>query len=772
MTIYPVVPVRDMIIFPSVIAPVFVSRPRSIRAVDEANSRDRLIFITAQINSFHDNPRPDDIQKMGTICKILQTVRLPDGTLKVILEGGWRAKAKRFITGDNYLEAEAEKVLSVNNTYSNHAEALRRSLFSELETYIQLNPKIPDDVVRAIDNIDNADIFADVAASHTTLKQSQKQIILEEADVIERLRKLLIMLNSENELLSLERNIQEKVHAEMDKGQKQYYLREQLKVIRSELGDADPTNESDELRERAAKCDLPEDIFAKLSKEIDRYSRMAPVSPEANVARTYIEWIMELPWKVSSNDQLDLKNARRVLEEDHYGLAEVKERILEFLAVRKLAADNMRAQVICFVGPPGVGKTSLGKSIARAMGRKFVNMSLGGLRDEAEIRGHRRTYVGALPGRIIQKIKQAGTNNPVLLMDEIDKIGTDFRGDPASALLEVLDPEQNFGFTDNFLETAFDLSKVMFITTANSVSTIPKPLLDRMEIISIPGYVAEEKIKIAKRHLMPRIAKEHGLGEKTLSMSDAVLKNIISMYTMEAGVRALDRVLSKIARKVTVRITEDNADPCNKVAVTKAEVAKMLGAPKLHNTKIPQSDPIGTALGLAWTETGGVVMLIEAAVMNGSGHVSYTGNLGDIMQESAQTALAYLRSNAPLYGLTDFEWQKHDLHIHVPEGAVPKDGPSAGITLALSLCSALTGRYVDMSFAMTGEMTLHGDVLPIGGIREKLLAAKRLGIKKLIVPEDNRPDVVELNDWITKDIAISYVSKITEVFALALRQEN
>ena len=770
MTIYPVVPVRDMIIFPSVIAPVFVSRPRSIRAVDEANSRDRLIFITAQINSFHDNPRPDDIQKMGTICKILQTVRLPDGTLKVILEGGWRAKAKRFITGDNYLEAEAEKVLSVNNTYSNHAEALRRSLFSELETYIQLNPKIPDDVVRAIDNIDNADIFADVAASHTTLKQSQKQIILEEADVIERLRKLLIMLNSENELLSLERDIQEKVHAEMDKGQKQYYLREQLKVIRSELGDADPTNESDELRERAAKCDLPEDIFAKLSKEIDRYSRMAPVSPEANVARTYIEWIMELPWKVSSNDQLDLKNARRVLEEDHYGLAEVKERILEFLAVRKLAADNMRAQVICFVGPPGVGKTSLGKSIARAMGRKFVNMSLGGLRDEAEIRGHRRTYVGALPGRIIQKIKQAGTNNPVLLMDEIDKIGTDFRGDPASALLEVLDPEQNFGFTDNFLETAFDLSKVMFITTANSVSTIPKPLLDRMEIISIPGYVAEEKIKIAKRHLMPRIAKEHGLGEKTLSMSDAVLKNIISMYTMEAGVRALDRVLSKIARKVTVRITEDNADPCNKVAVTKAEVAKMLGAPKLHNTKIPQSDPIGTALGLAWTETGGVVMLIEAAVMNGSGHVSYTGNLGDIMQESAQTALAYLRSNADSYDLNEFEWQKKDIHIHVPEGAVPKDGPSAGITLALSLCSALTGCPVDISYAMTGEMTLHGDVLPIGGVREKILAAKRHGIKRLILPEDNRADVEELKEWMVKGMEINYVSKITEVFALALRR--
>ena len=770
MSIYPVVPVRDMIIFPSIIAPLFVTRARSVRAVDEANSSDRLLFITAQINSFNDNPNPADMQKVGTVCKILQTIRLPDGTLKVILEGGWRSKVKRFVSSDGFFEAEVEKILSVNGTYSNKNEALRRSLFSELEMYIQLNPTIPDDVIRAVDNIDNADVFADVAASHTTLKQSQKQIILEEADVTERIRKLLIMLSSENELLSLEHKIHEKVRAEMDKGQRQYYLREQLKIIRGELGDADPSNETDELRERAGKCSLPDDVRIKLDKEIERYSRMAPISPEATVARTYIEWMMDLPWMNSSEDTLDLKNAAKILEEDHYGLSEVKERILEFLAVRKLAAENMRAQVICFVGPPGVGKTSLGKSIARTMGRKFVNMSLGGLRDEAEIRGHRRTYVGALPGKIIQKIKQAGTNNPVLLMDEIDKIGTDFRGDPASALLEVLDPEQNFGFTDNFLEVAFDLSRVMFITTANSVSTIPKPLLDRMEIIALPGYVAEEKVKIAKKHLLPRIVREHGLHGKALSISDVVLKSIISSYTMEAGVRGLDRVLSKIARKVAVRVMENEMATEAKIVISKNDAAEMLGAPKLHNTKIPHADTVGTSLGLAWTEAGGAVMIIESAVMNGSGHVSYTGNLGDIMQESAQTALAYLRSNAQSYCLTDYEWQKHDIHIHVPEGAVPKDGPSAGITLALSLCSTLTGRMIDVSYAMTGEMTLHGDVLPIGGIREKILAAKRLGIKKLIVPADNKADVQELNDWITKDIDISYVSRIEEVFALALRK--
>ena len=498
---------------------------------------------------------------------------------------------------------------------------------------------------------------------------------------------------------------------------------------------------------------------------------MAPISPEATVSRTYIEWLLDLPWNVSSEDHLNLKDARKVLEEDHYGLDEVKERILEFLAVRKLAADNMRAQVLCFVGPPGVGKTSLGKSIARTMGRKFVNMSLGGLRDEAEIRGHRRTYVGALPGRIVQKIKAAGTNNPVLLMDEIDKIGNDFRGDPAAALLEVLDPEQNCSFTDNFLEISFDLSKVMFITTANSTGTIPRPLLDRMEIIPLPGYVAEEKVNIAKKHLLPRILKEHGLTAKNMTVPEATIRNIITAYTMEAGVRNLDRQLSKLARKVAAEMANSStADEAGRtIRITKDIMKKMLGAPKLHTTRIPNEDPLGTALGLAWTETGGSVILIESAVMEGSGNVSYTGNLGDIMQESAQTALAYLRSNAPAFGIENIDWKKKDIHIHVPEGAVPKDGPSAGITLALSLCSALTGRKVDASYAMTGEMTLHGNVLPIGGVREKVLAAKRLGIKKLILPEDNKSDVDELGDWIKSGMKIHYVSKMSTVFQLALK---
>jgi ATP-dependent Lon protease len=772
MSLYPVVPVRDIVLFPGVIAPLFINRPRSARAIEEANARNRLIFITAQKDPAINEPEPDDLCSVGSLCKILQTARLPDGTIKAVLEGGWRGRVKSFITDKDFLEADVEKMPSTNASLTDKTEALRRSVFSEFETYVELHPKMPDEVSKAIEDISNPDVFADIAASHCYLKLAEKQELLETADVVERLRKLLVMLMRENELLAMEREIHEKVQREIDKGQRQYYLREQLKVIQEELGDSSPLSEVEELRSRAKEAKMPEEIEQKVMREIDRYSRMAPISPEANVARTYIEWLIDLPWNKSSKDHIDLRNVRRTLDKDHYGLEEVKERIFEFLAVKKLAKDNMRAQVICFVGPPGVGKTSLGKSIARAMGRKFVNMSLGGLRDEAEIRGHRRTYVGALPGRIIQKIKQAGTNNPVLLMDEVDKIGSDFRGDPAAALLEVLDPEQNFSFTDNFLEVPFDLSKVMFITTANSTASIPRPLLDRMEIIYIPGYVAEEKIRIAKRHLLPRILKEHGLLEQDVKIPDTAVKIIISAYTMEAGVRELDRQLSKVVRKIAAKIAE-NMDLGVKEGpqtVTKDTLKAMLGAPKLHKTRIPKEDPIGAALGLAWTEAGGAVILIESAVMAGSGRVSYTGNLGDIMQESAQTALAYLRSNADSYDLNEFEWQKKDIHIHVPEGAVPKDGPSAGITLALSLCSALTGSPVDISYAMTGEMTLHGDVLPIGGVREKILAAKRHGIKRLILPEDNRADVEELKEWMVKGMEINYVSKITEVFALALRR--
>ncbi len=770
MHIHPVVPVRDMVVFPGVIAPLFVGRPRSARALEEANSRGHLVFITAQKNSHTDNPEPDELNNVGTLCKILQTVRMPDGTIKAVLEGGWRCRAVHFISGDSFLEAELEKIPSSNTSHTNQAEALRRAVLSEFESYVKLNLKLPDEVSHSAENIEDIDLFADLVASHSLLKHQDKQRLLEISDLIERLRRLLAILMRENEFLKMEHDIQEKVRNEMDKGQKQYYLREQLKIIQQELGDDGPLSETEELRVRADKTEMPEEAREKVIRELDRYARMAPISPEATVARTYIEWLLDLPWSVSSEDHLSLKDARKVLEEDHYGLDEVKERILEFLAVRKLAADNMRAQVLCFVGPPGVGKTSLGKSIARTMGRKFVNMSLGGLRDEAEIRGHRRTYVGALPGRIIQKIKAAGTNNPVLLMDEIDKIGNDFRGDPAAALLEVLDPEQNCSFTDNFLEISFDLSKVMFITTANSTATIPRPLLDRMEMIPLPGYVAEEKVKIAKRHLLPRILREHGLTAKDMAVPETTIRNIITAYTMEAGVRNLDRQLSKIARKVAAEMANTSSDDKGKtVRITKELMKKMLGAPKLHTTRIPREDPLGTALGLAWTETGGSVILIESAVMDGSGSVSYTGNLGDIMQESAQTALAYLRSNAKDFGIEDIDWKKKDIHIHVPEGAVPKDGPSAGITLALSLCSALTGRKVDVSYAMTGEMTLHGDVLPIGGVREKVLAAKRLGIKKLILPEDNRSDVDELGEWIKSGMKIHYVSKMSSVFQLALK---
>jgi len=771
MQIHPVVPVRDMVVFPGVIAPLFVGRPRSARAIEEANTRGHLVFITAQKNSLIENPDPDDLNTIGTLCKILQTVRMPDGTIKAVLEGGWRCRAVHFITGDSFLEAEIEKIPSTNTAYTNQTEALRRAVLSEFEQYVKLNLKLPDEVSHSVENIEDTDLFADIVASHSLLKHQDKQKLLETPDLIERLRRLLGILMRENEFLKMEHEIQDKVRNEMDKGQKQYYLREQLKIIQQELGEDGPLSEAEELRSRAEDTDLPEEARERVMRELERYARMAPISPEATVARTYIEWLLDLPWNVFSEDHLNLKDARKILEEDHYGLEEVKERILEFLAVRKLAADNMRAQVLCFVGPPGVGKTSLGKSIARTMGRKFVNMSLGGLRDEAEIRGHRRTYVGALPGRIIQKIKAAGTNNPVLLMDEIDKIGTDFRGDPAAALLEVLDPEQNCSFTDNFLEISFDLSKVMFITTANSTGTIPRPLLDRMEIIPIPGYVAEEKVKIAKKHLLPRILREHGLEAKDMIVPEATIRNIITLYTMEAGVRNLDRQLSKLARKVAAEMA--TSSPADKhetpIRITKDVMKKMLGAPKLHTTRIPKEDPLGTAIGLAWTETGGSVILIESAVMEGSGNVTYTGNLGDIMQESAQTALAYLRSNAEAFGIENIDWKKKDIHIHVPEGAVPKDGPSAGITLALSLCSALTGRKVDASYAMTGEMTLHGNVLPIGGIREKILAAKRHGIKKLILPEDNRPDVEELSDWIKSGMKIHYVSKMSTVFQLALK---
>lgn len=767
----PVVPIRDMVIFPGVISPIFINRPRSLRAIELALAEDGLIFVATQREASLDNPEPEDLYRAGSLCRILRNIKLPDGTTKIMVECVGRCLVKKWHNGTDMLEADCEKIVSTGRKNTREEAALLRSVISEFDTYAKLNPKMPDGITLDVEDTDSPEVITDIIASQTLIKIADKQLILETANVTERMKLLLSVLMAENELLLLEHEIQDKVRRGIDKGQRDYYLREQLKVIHEELDDGAGVSEIDEMRRKTDDSGMPEETAEKVRREITRYSKMAPLSPEATVSKTYIEWLTDLPWNKSSVDHINLKEAAKILNENHYGLDEVKERILEFLAVRKLAAENMRAQVLCFVGPPGVGKTSLGRSIASTMGRRFVNMSLGGMRDEAEIRGHRRTYIGALPGRIIQKIRQAGTNNPVILMDEIDKLGSDFRGDPAAALLEVLDPEQNCGFTDNFVEVAFDLSKVMFITTANSTDTIPRPLLDRMEMIHLPGYVAEEKIKIAKKYLLPRILQEHGLTADDFSIPDSAVKRVISDYTMEAGVRGLDRQLSKLARKIAAKIVESGSAGKEKrqFVVTVKKLRQLLGVPKLHSAHVPKEGTVGSAIGMAWTETGGTVLVIEAAVMDGAGHVSYTGNLGDIMQESAQTALAYIRSNAASFELTGIGWQKNDIHIHVPEGAVPKDGPSAGITLALSVCSALTGREVDPTFAMTGEMTLHGDVLPIGGVREKILAAKRAGIKKLIIPDGNRVEVEELSSWVLGGVKIFYVKDIKQVFDLALK---
>ncbi|NLB83963.1 MAG: endopeptidase La, partial [Synergistaceae bacterium] len=584
------------------------------------------------------------------------------------------------------------------------------------------------------------------------------------------LKFLLRILIEEIDILQLEQDIQDKVRQEVERGHKEYYLREQLKIIQGELGHTDAPSEIEELRENIEKASMPEASEAKALHELDRLSKMPVMSAEATVVRTYIDWLITLPWKVLSPDILDIRRAEKVLDDDHYGLEKVKERILEFLAVRKLASGNMKAQVLCFVGPPGVGKTSLGKSIARALNRKFVNMSLGGMRDEAEIRGHRRTYVGAMPGRIIQKIRQSGVRNPVLLMDEIDKMGQDFRGDPAAALLEVLDPEQNNAFTDHFIEVPFDLSEVIFITTANVVHTIPRPLLDRMEVIKIPGYVWQEKIKIARRHLLPRILMEHGLSSEQVKITPKALEKIISDYTREAGVRGLEREIASVCRKVARKIVDGGENMEDIYSIGVKDLKDYLGPPKLHDIRLPKAKEVGTVVGLAWTETGGDVLVIEAVTMKGKGEVTLTGNLGSVMQESAQTAIGYLRANSETLGIGEVDWKGIDLHLHVPEGAIPKDGPSAGITMAVAILSAVSKSAVLPDIAMTGEISLQGKVLPVGGIRDKILAAKRQGIRNILLPGANRPDVEEIVDWTKEGLSFKYVEKVSDVFAFALER--
>ncbi|MDR1471599.1 MAG: endopeptidase La [Synergistaceae bacterium] len=771
MAIVPVLPVRDIVIFPGVIAPLFVGRARSIKSVEEASISDKNLLVVAQKDSSSEDPGPDELYSMGTMCHVIQMVRLPDASTKVLIEGHVRAFVSSYVTSSDYLSADASAV-TFEGDASPRAEPLRRAVLEQFERYVNLHPKLPIEIAFSLASVEDPFLFADIIASHMQVRISEKQDLLELLNPEERMDRILRILVRETELLEMEHSIHDKVRREIERNNKEYYLKEQLKAIQAELGQPDATNEYEELRVRIKKSRMPKDVEKKAYSELDRLAKMPSMSAEATVSRTYIEWLTEMPWRKRSRDRLDLGIARSVLDEDHYGLDEVKERILEFLAVQRLMDNEVRrGQVLCFVGPPGVGKTSLGKSIARALNRKFVNFSLGGMRDEAEIRGHRRTYIGALPGRIIQKLKQAGVKNPVMLMDEIDKVGTDFRGDPSSALLEVLDPEQNRDFTDHFLEVPFDLSQVMFITTANVAHTIPRPLLDRMEMISIPGYVAEEKLNIATRHLWPKVLQDNGIGKYSVKISDRVLNKIITEYTREAGVRGLDRQLSKVARKIAARIVNDSEaghKPPKSVSVSAASLKGYLGAPKLHEARLPRADSVGAAMGLAWTESGGDVLVIEAVSMKGSGKVIFTGNLGDIMQESAQAALGYLRSCSQRYDLGSIEWDKTDVHVHVPEGSIPKDGPSAGVTLALSMLSAFSGRAIDSRIAMTGEITLRGTVLPIGGVREKALAAKRNGIVTVILPKENSVDVDELAEWARQGMTFHYVSHVSEVFNLAL----
>lgn len=770
--IYPVLPIRDVVLFPGIIIPLFVGRPRSLKAIEDALLHDRKIFVVAQKKMDTEDPESGDIYETGTLCNILQMARIPDGTTKVLVEGLSRMTVDFWGKEKDILTAHLTAMPWRAST-SPSLEALKRRVLDGFERYNVLQPRIPGEVMSSIMSIEDFGQLLNLVGSHISVKTESKQRLLETEDLESGLSVLLKMLVEEINILELEHDIQDRVRSVVDRQQREYYLREQLRIIQDELGQGrgEDGGEFSQYEKKIAASGMSEEAREKAARELERLARMSSMSPEATVVRNYLDWLLDLPWNRRTVDNMDIAHAARLLEEDHYGLEKVKGRILEFLAVRRQAGDEMKAQIICFVGPPGVGKTSLGRSIARALDRKFVNVSLGGVRDEAEIRGHRRTYIGSLPGRIIQKLARAGSCNPVMLLDEIDKLGNDFRGDPASALLEVLDPRQNSGFTDHYLEVPFDLSETLFITTANVTHTIPRPLLDRMEVIKLSGYTNQEKTHIALRHLFPRVLKEHGLQGSQVKLSASVVSKIVSAWTREAGVRGLERELSTVARRITRRMVEASDKgqvfklPIN---VKAAELKDYLGPPKLYDTKIPKSPQKGNVVGLAWTESGGDVLLIEAATMKGRGDLALTGNLGDVMQESAKAAVSYLRSESDALGIGEFDWKSADVHVHVPDGAVPKDGPSAGVTMATAILSAVSGRKVSPKIAMTGEISLRGRVLPVGGIREKLLAAKRYGISHVILPEANRIDVEEIPSEILDGMSFEYASEVSTVFRKAL----
>ena len=761
----PLLPLRDIVVFPHMVVPLFVGRQRSIKALEEATQKQGPIFLSSQKDAKTNEPAEDDIYKIGTLGTVVQMLKLPDGTVKVLIEGKKRAQIARFVNHPDFFMVEVDEASEVveRNT---EIEALTREVHTTFENYVKLKKKIPPEMVMSVSSIDDPGRLADTIVAHLGIKIEERQNLLETFNAAERLEKVLAHMRAEIEILEVERRIRSRVKKQMERSQKEYYLNEQMRAIQKELGEKDEfKNEIQEIEEKLKQKKLSAEAKDKVEKELKKLKMMSPMSAEATVVRNYIDWIISLPWNDFTDDKLDINEAEKVLEEDHYGLEKVKERILEYLAVQSLVG-KIKGPILCLVGPPGVGKTSLGKSIARATGRKFVRVSLGGVRDEAEIRGHRRTYIGALPGKIIQFMKKAGSSNPVFLMDEVDKMSTDFRGDPSSALLEVLDPEQNATFNDHYLDLDYDLSKVLFITTANTLDRIPRPLQDRMEIIRIAGYTELEKLSIAKKYLLEKQKESNGLTPENVTFTDNALLGVIRNYTKEAGVRNLEREIAAICRKVAVEVVKKDRN--THIQVANNSLHKYLGPIKYRYGKADNELKIGVATGLAWTEMGGELLATEVTIMPGKGQLIITGKLGDVMQESAQAAMSYVRSRAVEMGLQKDFYQKLDVHIHVPEGAIPKDGPSAGITMATSLVSALIKAPVHNDLAMTGEITLRGSVLPIGGLKEKILAAHRAGIKRVLIPAENEKDIEEIPATVLKGVELTLVAHMDDVLKKAL----
>ncbi|EME69859.1 ATP-dependent Lon protease [Paramagnetospirillum caucaseum] len=764
--VFPVLPLRDIVVFPHMIVPLFVGREKSVRALEDVMREDKQILLVAQKNAAQDDPTTEDIYAVGTVSTVLQLLKLPDGTVKVLVEGGKRARITGFTDNENFFQATAE-VVDEREGDQQELEALSRSVVSQFEQYIKLNKKIPPEVLVSVNQIEDSAKLADTVASHLALKIAEKQELLEIEVVSERLERVYSYMEGEIGVLQVEKKIRNRVKRQMEKTQREYYLNEQLKAIQKELGEGDDgKDETAELEERIAKTKLTVEAREKALAELKKLKSMSPMSAEATVVRNYLDWLLTIPWKKRTKVKKDVKLAETVLNSDHYGLEKVKERILEYLAVQ-IRTDKVRGPILCLVGPPGVGKTSLGKSIAKATGRNFVRMSLGGVRDEAEVRGHRRTYIGSMPGKIVQGMKKAKSSNPLFLLDEIDKLGADWRGDPASALLEVLDPEQNATFNDHYLEVDYDLSDVMFVTTANTMR-MPQPLLDRMELIRLSGYTEDEKVEISKRHLLPKVIKAAGLKKGEWSISDEALRHIVRYYTREAGVRNMERELANLARKAVKEIVSTSKV---KVAVTPRNLEKYAGIHRYRFGEVEEQDLVGVVTGLAWTEVGGELLTIEAVSMPGKGTFSHTGKLGDVMQESVQAARSYVRSRSVSLGIKPTVFEKRDIHVHVPEGATPKDGPSAGVAMCTTIVSVLTGIPVRKDVAMTGEITLRGRVLPIGGLKEKLLAALRGGIKTVLIPKENEKDLAEIPDNVKKGLDIIPVSTADEVLALALTRK-